>query len=215
MDVTSRELPMFPLGMVVFPHQQLGLYVFEARYQQMLADLDTESRFGTCLIARGSEVGGGDERLSIGTVVEVLAAQPFDDGRTLILIEGVHCCEVTTWLEDAPYPRAIVRERLCVDCGIDPVLLKSTESTVRALRALQSEVNADECIQSNCSMDADPKVRSWQLCSMTPMSMLDQFKVLSLSDPSDRLRLLAEICCERYGDYQRMLAVDSSHRSLN
>jgi hypothetical protein len=105
----------------------------------------------------------------------------------------------------------MVRERLCVDCGIDPMLLKSTESTVRALRALQSEVNADECIQSNCSMDADPKVRSWQLCSMTPMSMLDQFKVLSLSDPSDRLRLLAEICCERYGDYQRMLAIDSSH----
>jgi Lon protease-like protein len=144
-----------------------------------------------------------------------LAAQPFDDGRTLILIEGVHCCEVTTWLEDAPYPRAMVRERLCVDCGIDPVLLKSTESTVRALRALQSEVNADECIQSNCSMDADPRVRSWQLCSMTPMSMLDQFKVLSLSDPSDRLRLLAEICCERYGDYQRMLAIDASHPSLN
>jgi hypothetical protein len=201
--------------MVVFPHQQLGLYVFEARYQQMLADLGTERRFGTCLIARGSEVGGGDERLSIGTVVEVLAAQPFDDGRTLILIEGVHRCEVTTWLEDAPYPRAMVRERLCVDCGIDPILLKSTESTVRALRALQSEVNADECIQSNCSMDADPKVRSWQLCSMTPMSMLDQFKVLSLSDPSDRLRLLAEICCERYGDYQRMLAIDSSHPSLN
>jgi hypothetical protein len=109
----------------------------------------------------------------------------------------------------------MVRERLCVDCGIDPILLKSTESTVRALRALQSEVNADECIQSNCSMDADPKVRSWQLCSMTPMSMLDQFKVLSLSDPSDRLRLLAEICCERYGDYQRMLAIDSSHPSLN
>src|ERR1022692_4805769 len=206
---------MFPLGMVVFPHQQLGLYVFEDRYQQMLADLDPDRRFGTCLIARGSEVGGGDERLSIGTVVEVLAAQPFNDGRALILVEGVHCCEVTTWLDDAPYPRAMVRERLCVDCGIDPILLKSTESTVRALRALQSEVNADECIQSNCSMDADPKVRSWQLCSMTPMSTLDQFKVLSLSDPSDRLRLLAEICCERYGDYQRMLAIDSSHRSLN
>jgi hypothetical protein len=43
---------------------------------------------------------------------------------------------------------------------------------------------------------------------MTPMSVLDQFKVLSLSNPNDRLRLLAEICCERYGDYQRMLATD-------
>jgi len=42
------------------------------------------------------------------------------------------------------------------------------------------------------------------------MSTLDQFKVLSLSDPNDRLRLVAEICCERYGDYQRMVAIDSS-----
>jgi hypothetical protein len=47
------------------------------------------------------------------------------------------------------------------------------------------------------------------------MSTLDQFKVLSLGDPNDRLRLLAEICCERYGDYQRMLAIDSSDRSFN
>jgi hypothetical protein len=59
-------------------------------------------------------------------------------------------------------------------------------------------------------MDADPWVRSWQLCSMTPMSTLDQFKVLSLSDPNDRLRLVAEVCCERYGDYQRMVAIDAS-----
>jgi hypothetical protein len=64
-------------------------------------------------------------------------------------------------------------------------------------------------------MDPDPEVRSWQLCAMTPMSALDQFKVLSLGDPNDRLRLLAEICCERYGDYQRMLAIDSADRSFN
>jgi hypothetical protein len=89
-------------------------------------------------------------------------------------------------------------------------LLKSTESAVRAIRALQSELFADECLQWNCEMDADPWIRSWQLCSMTPMSTLDQFKVLSMSDPNDRLRLVAEICCERYGDYQRMVAIDSS-----
>jgi hypothetical protein len=44
---------------------------------------------------------------------------------------------------------------------------------------------------------------------MTPMSTLDQFKVLSLSDPNERLRLVAEICCERYGDYERMVAIDA------
>ena len=98
---------------------------------------------------------------------------------------------------------------------IEAALLKSTESAVRALRALQSEVFADECLQRDCAMDDDPGVRSWQLCALTPMSLLDQFKVISLSNPNDRLRLLAEICCERYGDYQRMLAVDDVTRAAD
>src|ERR1700733_4312413 len=157
----NRELAMFPLGMVVFPHQTVGLCVFEPRYHRLLADVESEHRFGTCLIERGSDVGGGDER----------------------------------WLVDDPYPRAVVGQRCCDDVPIEAALLKSTESAVRALRALQSEVFADECLQRNCAMDDDPGVRSWQLCALTPMALLDQFKVISLSNPNDRLRLLAEICC--------------------
>jgi Lon protease-like protein len=126
------------------------------------------------------------------------------------MAEGVECFEVATWLEDDPYPRALVKDRCCDEDNVMVALLKSTESAVRAIRALQSELFADECLQSNCEMDADPWVRSWQLCSMTPMSTLDQFKVLSLSNPNDRLRLVAEVCCERYGDYQRMVAIDAS-----
>ncbi|MFZ1062071.1 MAG: LON peptidase substrate-binding domain-containing protein [Acidimicrobiales bacterium] len=206
----SGQLAMFPLGMVVFPHQVVGLCVFESRYRKMLADIAPENQFGTCLIERGSEVGGHDKRTSVGTVVQILGAHHLIDGKTLIMVEGVSCVEVTTWLDDDPYPRAIVRERCCDDVAIESALLKSTQSAVRALRNLQSEVFADQCLQTNCEMDDDPWVRSWQLCSMTPMSVLDQFKVLSLSDPNDRLRLLAEVCCERYGDFQRMLAVDVS-----
>jgi hypothetical protein len=108
-----------------------------------------------------------------------------------------------------------VGQRCCDDVPIKPALLKSTESAVRALRALQSEIFADECLQRNCAMDDDARVRSWQLCALTPMSLLDQFKVLSLSNPNDRLRLVAEICCERYGDYQRMLAVDELRAPMN
>jgi len=208
--VKDQVLPMFPLGMVIFPHQVVGLCVFEARYHQMLEDIETEQRFGTCLIARGSEVGGFDERTSVGTLMQILGAQVLPNGQTVVMAEGVECFEVANWLADDPYPRASVKDRCCDEDNVMAALLKSTESAVRAIRALQSELFADECLQSNCEMDADPWVRSWQLCSMTPMSTLDQFKVLSLSDPNDRLRLVAEICCERYGDYQRMVAIDSS-----
>ena len=206
---------MFPLGMVVFPHQTVGLCVFEPRYHRLLADVEAEQRFGTCLIERGSEVGGHDERTSVGTVVEILGSHCLSNGQTLIVIEGVECFEVAEWLVDDPYPRARVGQRCCDDVAIESALLKSTESAVRALRSLQSEVVTDQCLQRNFAMDDDAKVLSWQLCSLTPMSIPDQFKVLSLSNPNDRLRLVAEICCERYGDFQRMLAVDELRAPLN
>ena len=96
-----------------------------------------------------------------------------------------------------------------------PALLESTESAVRALRALQSEIFADECLQRNCAMDEDPSGAQLAVVRLTPMSMLDQFKVLQLSNPNDRLRLVAEICCERYGDYERMLALDALRAPLD
>ncbi|HVA52686.1 MAG TPA: LON peptidase substrate-binding domain-containing protein [Acidimicrobiales bacterium] len=198
---------MFPLGMVVFPHQVVGLCVFESRYQQMLADIESEPVFGTCLIARGSEVGGADQRTSVATVVHVIASQRLDDDKTLMMVEGTQRVEISEWLDDAPYPRARVDDAPLEGDAVDPQLLRSTESAVRALRAIQSEMVADQCLKSNCEMDEDPLVRTWQLCSMAPMPVFDQFAVLSLPRTNERLRLIAEICCERYGDYQRILAL--------
>ena len=198
---------MFPLGMVVFPFQTVGLCVFEPRYRQMLRDLSEDAaEFATCLIARGSEVGGGDERTTVGTLVRIVASQALADGKSLLMVEGQGCVRVHEWLPDAPYPRALVDERCCDDVDVEPALLASVESAVRALRALRSELYLDESPMSDEHLSPDPKVRAWQLCAMTPMAVLDQFSVLSLSDPNDRLRLVAEICCERYGDYQRLLA---------
>jgi uncharacterized protein len=200
-------MPMFPLSMVVFPHQVVGLCVFEERYQVMLNDL-ADDVFGTCLISRGSEVGGEDERTSVGTVVQILDSRRVANGQTLLMVEGTGCVEVSHWLVDAPYPRATVRTR-SDDDDVDLSLLAHTESAVRSLRALQSEVHTDVCLRRDCEMDADPLVRSWQLCALTPMSVLDQFAMMGIVNVNDRLRMLAEVCCERYGDYQRLLALDA------
>ena len=101
--------------------------------------------------------------------------------------------------------RVVVAER---EAAIYP-LPRAAHLDHEAMRILQAAGAADEVFATNCSMSDDPWVRSWQLCSMTPMALLDQFKVISLSDPNERLSLLVEICCERYGDYQRMLVVDN------
>ncbi len=198
---------MFPLSMVVFPHQMIGLIVFEPRYRTLLDDIDLTQEFGTCLITRGSEVGGGDERTSVGTWMRVRGVQRFPDGKAFLAVEGVKCIRVDGWLPDDPYPRAEISERCCEDVMINPDLLGLAETSVRALRTLQSEVTPDEVAPVRVEMAEDPWERAWQLCAMTPMATFDQFKVLSLENPNDRLVLLNEICCERYGDYQRILAM--------
>ena len=204
---------MFPLSMVIYPFQTVGLYVFEARYQQLLADIESTHLFGSCLISRGSEVGGGDERTLVGTLVRLEGRQELGNGQSLIMVRGLNCFTVDTWLEDAPYPRARISERCCDDVMIDPDLLGLAKSSLRALLALQSEVHPELRINPHCDLPSDPWELAWQLCSMTPMAVLDQFKVLSLSDPNERLTLLVEICCERYGDFQRLLA--EGHREAD
>ncbi|MEY2438604.1 MAG: uncharacterized protein QOF97_3440, partial [Acidimicrobiaceae bacterium] len=47
------ELPMFPLGTVLFPSVFLPLHVFEPRYREMTRRcLDTQREFGVVLIER-------------------------------------------------------------------------------------------------------------------------------------------------------------------
>jgi uncharacterized protein len=54
----AHEVPIFPLGTVLFPGGLLPLRVFETRYMDMTREcMKEEKPFGVCLIKSGSEVG--------------------------------------------------------------------------------------------------------------------------------------------------------------
>ena len=202
---------MFPLSSVVFPHQRVPLHVFESRYRQLVDDVHAgDGRFGICLIARGSEVGGGDVRVDVATVVHLEAVFPFSDGRSMLVVDGQERIRVLQWLDDDPYPRAIVETMVTDEVPSDPSLLRSTEAAVRSLRNLHSEMHPDSCVEMDCSMSEQTCVRAWQLCALTPAATLDQLKLLSAVSCDARLRTLGEICCERYGDLMRQLSPDAN-----
>ena len=104
------QLPMFPLGNVVLPGELLPLNVFEPRYRQLVLDcLAADApEFGVVLIERGSEVGGGDVRTSIGTVARVVRVMPLGSGRFEVVAAGIRRANVLEWLADDPYPRGDV-----------------------------------------------------------------------------------------------------------
>ncbi|MCY0387181.1 LON peptidase substrate-binding domain-containing protein [Robbsia sp. Bb-Pol-6] len=57
MDTPFADLPLFPLGTVLFPDGLLPLRVFEARYVDMVGEcLRKNTPFGVCLLRSGTEV---------------------------------------------------------------------------------------------------------------------------------------------------------------
>ncbi len=61
----------------------------------------------------GSEVGGGDERFDVGTVARIEAAEPRADGRWHLVVGGIGPIRVKRWLDDTPYPSAVVEDVVC------------------------------------------------------------------------------------------------------
>ncbi len=188
-------LPMFPLSAVVFPGTRLPLHVFEPRYRQLVEDLDeTSGHFGIVLITRGSEVGGGDVRSTIGVEVEVEYLSTSADGRSMMVVRAIERLEVFSWLDGAPYPKAMVQRIPSHEFTSDQELLKQTMSVVRRTRALLSEVGDTPALCHDLEESWGVDEAAWQLCSLAPLSLYDAQRLLETSDPEHRLAQLRDVC---------------------
>jgi len=85
-----KQLPLFPLPLVLLPNELLPLHIFEPRYRQMLKDvaLDT-NMFGISYFNPTGDFIEKPALGSVGCVAEVRQAQTLPDGRTKILTAGV------------------------------------------------------------------------------------------------------------------------------
>jgi hypothetical protein len=201
---------MFPLSIVLFPGGVLPLHVFEPRYRQMTLDcLAAEREFGVVLISRGSEVGGGDQRVSIGTLARIERAGELPDGRWLLMTSGMRRLAVEQWLDDDPYPRALVAALGEPDWSFALEALERAEASVRRARALLSELGMAGALSDQDLQADEPEARSWQICAAAPVPVADAQRLLAADDPLARMELLAELCDERSDDARRMLAMGS------
>lgn len=173
-------MPMFPLGSVLFPSMPLTLRIFEERYLKLLGDLmGAESpAFGVVLVSRGSEVGGGDGRMSIGTVASVTQIGTTDEFLGLESF-GSQRFSVNEWLPDDPYPIAEIE--MLPDLVWDDLLMPSRvhlESKVRKLLAFASEFGELQ-FGADIQLSDDPMGACWQLAGILPIGELDRYDLLA------------------------------------
>ena len=173
-------IPMFPLGSVLLPAMPLPLRIFEPRYLKLLGDLmgSENPEFGVVLIERGTEVGGGDQRMQIGTIASVINIGTTEEFYGLESV-GTQRFKVTNWLPDDPYPLAVIE--LIPDLIWDNSLLEAKnqlETRVRQLLAFASEFTNLQ-FGAAVELSDDPMDLCWQLAGILPIGELDQLDLLS------------------------------------
>jgi len=183
---------MFPLGTVLFPGVAMPLHVFEPRYRALTRHcLDGDGRFGVVLIERGSEVGGGDIRVSVGTCARIVEAAELPDGRWLLMIVGVERVAARRWLPDDPFPQAEVDVLPDAPAGADAVeQCAAVERLLRRALALKAELG-EPAAAATFEFDPDPAIAAYQAAAVAPLGPFDRQRLLEQDGPDERLALLA------------------------
>jgi uncharacterized protein len=196
MSDNARTLPVFPLGRPLLPGEPVPLRVFEPRYLEMMATvLDGDREFGVVLISRGSEVGGGDERVGIGTVASIVESMALGEEQLAVVGIGTDRFRVERWLPDDPFPVATVGLLPDGEGRVDPERVEALRQQTVRLYALASELGADTSGQ-DLTLPEDDDLALWRLCSLVPLGELDRQRLLEAADGAARAALLGELVGE-------------------
>lgn len=108
------RLPLFPLGMVLFPGLLLPLNVFEQRYRTLVQDLlalpEAQRQFGVVAIREGRESGvdGVSALYEVGCTAQVQRVAETGDGRYELVTAGARRFRLQGLLHDRPYLTGVV-----------------------------------------------------------------------------------------------------------
>lgn len=94
-----ERFPLFPLPLVLLPHEVLPLHIFEDRYRQMIEEcLEQEGEFGVIWLS-----DDGLKEVGCSAAVTRLLER-MEDGRMNVLVEGRRPFRLLRKIDDMPYP---------------------------------------------------------------------------------------------------------------
>ncbi|MCL7455637.1 LON peptidase substrate-binding domain-containing protein [Micromonospora sp. MSM11] len=199
----TARLPVFPLGMVLFPGLVLPLHIFEERYRALVRHLlslpeDAPREFGVVAIRAGWEVAptgpdgqplpGGDVTLhEVGCTAELRQVTERPDGGFDIVTVGKRRFRVADVDRDAePYLTADV-EWLPEPGGPDEVADLLAARVISVFRQYLGLIRADDEGLSE-QLPEDPTVLSHLVAATAVLTVADRQRLLAIDDTAARLR---------------------------
>ncbi len=175
----TNFIPIFPLGIVVFPGEQLNLHIFEPRYKQLITECSAEKK------AFGIPVVIDNKMAETGTLVEVTEITSiYEDGKMDVKTKGVKVFNLLEIIREIPeklYSGAIVTY---------PENITATSSLL-----LQKVLNGVRELHRALNISKDFKKPDEELCSYdvahhAGLSLQEELEFIGLQQELQRLEYL-------------------------
>ena len=190
----TLEIPLFPIGGVLFPGGVLTLKVFEQRYLDMAAAcMKNGTPFGVCLIASGKEVGEPAVPHQIGTLANI---DQGDMPQLGILMLDVHGGQRFRIVSQTTQSDGLLRAEVEL---FNEQPRQAVPTAQQALLPLLMKIAGDlgpEKIPEPHDYD-DAAWVGYRLTEVMPVQPLAKQKLLELDDPVSRLEILFTYLAQR------------------
>lgn len=175
----TNFIPIFPLGIVVYPGEVLNLHIFEPRYKQLVAESHaSKKQFGIPTVI--------DSKMQdYGSLVEITElSKVHENGEMDIRTKGVKVFRILEIIKEVPdklYSGAIVNYPATHEKG-NPDAMKKLMNSIRELHELL-KINKD-------FKKASEKVRCYDVAHHIGLSLEEEYEILGLLDERQRQEYL-------------------------
>lgn len=200
-----RELPIFPLPLVLFPGVPLPLHIFEERYRRMLADVRAaNSLFGLSYFVPDAGPEDRPPAGHVGCATEVVEAQPLPDGRSNIMTLGVARYRVEEYVERGE-PYLVARVEFFEDEEEDGEVVgrraaEVSEMFIRIARAMRTANQERGALPE--LPEGDPERLSFLVAAVVEMDAEAKQRLLETRSTSERLRRLHTMLAQAVASYE-------------
>ena len=200
-----RELPLFPLPLVLFPGVPLPLHIFEPRYQRMLADIRAQdSLFGLSYFDASESAEELPAVGHVGCVAEVTEIQPLPDNRSNILTVGLIRYRLEAYV-DSGDPYLMGRVQFFEDEEEDRNFLEGRADEVsklflRIARAVR--IINDERASLPDLPPTEPERLSFLVAAAMELNTEVKLELLELRSTGERLKRLRDLLARAVADYE-------------
>ena len=175
----TNFIPIFPLGIVVYPGENLNLHIFEPRYKQLIKEcMDAAKPFGIPTVI-------DDKVQEFGSLVEIThLSKEYDNGEMDVITKGVKIFRILEVIKEIPdklYSGAIVNYPDNYEKG-SPDVMRELMDNIRQLHILLKV--------SKEFKKEDEQLKAYDVAHHVGLSLQEEYELLNLMDERQRMEYL-------------------------